>query len=188
MQRELSSEIKNIRAWAKKNKVVDVVLFGSHAREKSRPNDIDICIIINDCDEKNSIDLVDSLGKVTDKSSFKFQINILASSAVASGASLTKSLLTEGISLMHNQSFSSVFGFRNRSIFTYSLRRFGSSKKVRFHYLLRGRYGSAGILKEVEGTLLGNGIIEVPTAKEDALKEVRELWKVDYKIQRALFS
>ena len=188
MQKELSSEINKIKKWIKKEKVIDIILFGSVSRGKDKPNDTDLCVIIKDEDEKKSLDLVDSLGKLTDNPQFKFHINILTEKDVISGNTLTNTLLSEGLSIKKNKDFSSIFGFESKILFVYSLKDFSPSKRVKFHYLLRGRYGSKGVLKEVNGEFLGTGSIIVPTNKGDYLKEVFDKWGVDYKIKRILYS
>ncbi len=188
MQKELSLVVKRIKQWIIKNKVLDVVIFGSYIRGNLSPRDLDVCILIKDEYEKKSIDLVDSLGKLTDNFKLKFHINILTSSSFIYGNTLAKTLLNEGYSIKHNKSFSSVLGFENKSLFVYTLKHFSSSKRVRFHYLLRGRYGSKGILKEVQGKFLGAGSILIPTEKEDLLKEIFDKWDVRYTIKRILVS
>lgn len=188
MQKELYLVIKKIRPWIKQHKVLDVVLFGSSVRGKFNPNDIDLCIIIKDDDEKKSLDLVDSLGKLTDELGFRFHINILVASAFVSGNTLAKTLLSEGYSIRKNKSFSLVLGFESKSLFIYTLKHFSPSKRVKFHYLLKGRYGSEGILKKANGELLGTGSILVPTEKEDFLKEIFDKWDVRYNIKRVLIG
>jgi len=184
MQEELSLLIKKIKQWIKDNKILDVILFGSSVRGKSKPNDIDLCIIIKDSDEKKSLDLVDSLGKLTDGFKFKVHINILASGSFVSGNSLAKTLLSEGHSIKKNKVFLSVFGLESKSLFNYTLKNFSPSKRVQFHYLLRGRYGSKGILKENNAKILGTGSILVPIQNEDLLKEIFDRWSIKYRIDR----
>ena len=180
--------IKKIKQWIIKNNAVDVILFGSSVRGNFSPRDVDVCIILKDNDEKKSIDLADSLGKLTDNFKLKFHINILVSSSFISGNTIAKTLLNEGYSIKHNKNFSLLLGFENKSLFVYALKHFSPSKRVKFHYLLKGRYGSKGMLKEVQGKFLGTGSILVPTEKEDLLKEIFDKWDVKYKIDRILVS
>lgn len=185
MHEKLFLEIKK---WIKKNNVLDVLLFGSSARGKNKPNDIDLCIMINDKDEEKSLDLIDSLGKVTDKFDGKVQINILTSSQFLVGNTLSKTLLTEGFSVLKNKSYAECFSLSSKSLFIYDLKDFSASKRVKFHYLLRGRYGAKGALKELTGEIIGSGTIAVPTKHEDALIEIFDFWHVKYKIERVLIS
>ncbi|MBU2561914.1 MAG: nucleotidyltransferase domain-containing protein [Nanoarchaeota archaeon] len=188
MQKELSSATRAVRKWIKGSKALDVVLFGSAVRGKSIPNDIDLCILIRDDDEKRSLDLVDSLGRATDGLGFKFHINVLTSGSFLAGNPLAKTLLNEGYSIKKGRMLSAVLGFQNKSLFIYTLKHFSPSGRVKFHYLLKGRYGSEGILKEAEGEFLGTGSILVPTSKEDLLKEVFDKWGVKYRIERMLIG
>lgn len=185
MQKET---LKSIRSWLVKNKVLDVILFGSSAREKAKPDDIDLCIIIKPDDENKSLDLTDSLGRLADKAGVKSHISILTSDLFVVGNTLVKTLLSEGFSIKKSKPLSSVIGFESKSLFAYSLKHFSPSKRVQFHYLLKGRYGSEGVLKEVRGEFIGTGSILVPTAKEDLLKEIFDRWDVRYRIRRILIS
>lgn len=182
------SFLPKIKQWIAKNKVIDVILFGSSARGKFSPGDLDLCILLCDEQEKESIDLADSLGRIADNLKLKAHITILTSGAFVSGDTLAKTLLNEGYSIRHSLSFAEVLGFSSKSLFVYSLKKFTPSKRVRFHYLLRGRYGTKGILSELGGKFMGTGTISVPSDKEDLLKEIFDEWKVDYYIQRAFLS
>lgn len=188
MQKKLSLMKKKIKKWIKENKVVDVILFGSLKRGKSKPNDIDLCILINDIDENKSLDLVDSLNKLTNKLKINTHINILTLSNFILGDTLTKTLIIEGFSIRNNKDYCNVINFASKSLFIYNLKKFSSSKRVRFHYLLKGRYGRIGLLKETKGEFVGSATIMVPVDKEDVLKEVFDTWKVDYKISRILLG
>lgn len=181
MQKKLYSKI---RKWIKNNKVVDVVIFGSFVRGKTKPNDIDLCIIIKDTDEKKTFDLIDSFSKITTE--YNIQINTLTSSDFVKGNTLSKQLLEEGFSIKKLKPFSNTFNLVNQTLFVYTLKKFNSSKRVKFHYMLKGRYGREGILEEVEGSFLGTGSILIPTKHEDALKEVFDTWQVEYYTKRIL--
>jgi predicted nucleotidyltransferase len=124
MQKELLQATKKIKQWAAKQKVLDVMIFGSAVRGKSSPKDMDLCIIIEDKDEEKSIDLADSLGSLLDRSALKPHISILTASACMAGNTLVKTLLNEGFSIKKNRNFSSAFGFENKSLFIYTLKKF----------------------------------------------------------------
>ncbi len=180
--------LSSLKKWIQKEHVLDVIQFGSSQRGKLKPTDIDLCILISDIDEKKSLDLVDSLAKVTDTEDTKVQINIITARSFATGSGLARTLLEEGWSIKHNKNFSEVFGFHNKSIFVYSLKHFSATQRVKFHYMLQGRYETKGVLKEVNGKFVGTGTIIVPTEKEDILKEIFDTWSVKYTIERVLVS
>lgn len=188
MQNILSLAAKKIKPWIKAQKVQDVILFGSVMRGKSNPSDIDLCILAGKSDEKRALDLIDSLGKLADNLKLKSHISLLTSDDFVAGNTLAKTLLAEGYSLKHKERFSSVIGFAAKSLFVYTLKHFSSSERVKFHYMLKGRYGSKGILKETKGEFLGAGSITVPINKEDLLKDVFDRWKVKYTVSRILIG
>ena len=114
------------KKWIKKNRVVDVILFGSSVRGKTKARDIDLGILIKDEDEKRSIDLVDSLSKLTPNS----HVNVLTLSNLIEGNILVKTLMQEGYSIKNRKNFSHLFGFSNKSLFIYSLKNFSPSKRA----------------------------------------------------------
>ena len=182
----LSNKTK-IQNWTKNNKVIDVVLFGSLVRGKNKPNDLDLCIIIKNEQEKKMIDLIDSLAKVCNNE-IKVQVNALVEDDLVKGNSLFKTILLEGFSIKQNKCFSEAYGFVPKALFFYDIKKFKASDKVRFHYLLRGRYGQTGLLAENKAELIKDGLIEVPISSEDLMREVLDSWKVSYKVKSVLFS
>ena len=188
MQKELYLVSKKIKEWIKKNKIIDVILFGSYMRGKLSPSDIDLCIIINKKDENKSLELIDSLGRLLDKEKLKFHINILTSESFISGNTLAKTLLSEGHSIKKDAPFSTILGFENKSLFEYTLKHFSPSQRVKFHYMLNGRRGSEGILKEIKGRIVGTGTIMAPVESEDKLKDIFDKWDVKYTMHRILIG
>ena len=187
MQKELLP-LKKIKPWIAKNKVVDVIIFGSSQRGNIKPKDIDLCIILKEEQEQQSINLIYSLAKITDVFAFKTQINALTTVAFISGNTLARTLLMEGYSIKHDKKFCAQFGFENKSLFVYTLKHFSSVERVKFHYALKGRYGSKGILKQAEGMFMGTGTIILPTNKEEILKEFLDKWDVKYTLYKTLMG
>jgi len=173
-----------IKTWIKKNKVPDVIIFGSYVRYKDNPRDIDLCILIKNEQEKDSLELIELLKNKLDE---RFQINIITEHELINGNTLSKTLFSEGISIKKNRKFAENIGFKPKSLFKYSLKKFSPSKRVRFHYLLKGR-NSEGILKEVNGSLIGNGVLIIDTEKEDLFKKILKDWNVEFEIIRILIS
>lgn len=186
MQKKLSLISKKLNQWIKTKKVNDIIIFGSFAEGKSSPNDIDLCILIKDEQEKNTLDIVNSLGELTDKMDFKFHINVLTASSFVKGNTFAKTILSGGYSVRNRKKFSFVFGFESKTMFVYSLKNFSRSERVRFHYMLKGRYGSKGMLKEVGGEFAGAGCIIVPSEKEKVFEQILNKWNVKYKSSKLL--
>lgn len=157
-------------------------------RGKDLPKDIDLCILIKSEDEKKSIDIVDSLAKITDKFPWKTQINILTERSFIDGNTLAKTIIIEGKSIKESKSYANRVGFQPKTLFLYSLKNFSKSKRVQFHYALHGRNKTGGILKECEGTIFMPGAILVPIETEEIMKQVFLLWDISYKTHHLLFS
>ncbi|MBN1156556.1 nucleotidyltransferase domain-containing protein [Candidatus Woesearchaeota archaeon] len=172
-----------IRKWVAREGIIDVVIFGSTVRGKTSPNDIDVCLIIPVTVEKKAIDIAASFRKEFGE----FHVSVMTDNDFVKGRhTLVKTLLTEGASVMNGESVSKLFGFNNETLFTYALAGFRPADRVRFHYLLRGRRGAKGILKETKAQILGDGVLIVPTEKEDVIREVFEKWKVKFKSRKML--
>ncbi len=172
---------RKIKNWIKKNNVLDVLIFGSFVRGKSNYNDIDLCILIKDDDEDKVLDLIDSLGSLSEE----LQVNHITEKELIFGKGLSKTLIEEGMSVVNNKKLSKVLGFKAMSLVFYSLDKFSNSERVRFHYMLKGR-NSKGVLEEVKGKIVGGGVILLPVSEEDNFKEVLEDWNVKYRIDRVL--
>ncbi len=187
-QKQLSFLKKKIKKWIKeKQEIIDILMFGSFMRNKSMPRDIDLCILLNDDDEKKAIDLTHSLAKLFEKQTeLNLQINSITEKDFILGSSLTKTLIEEGFSFLKNRLLSELMGYKSYILFFYSLKKFSHSQRVRFHYALQGRNKEKGILNEVHGVLLGGGVIKVPVIYEDLFKEFLDKWDVVYKTDRIL--
>lgn len=186
-QKLLLSLKKKIKEWIKKEKVIDVVVFGSLMRGKTNPNDIDLCIVLKDEQEKDALDMINSLAKVVDNPSLKPQINVLTENAFHGNNSLSKTLLFEGVSIKHNKAVAELHGFKPKVLFFYDIKHFKPSDRVRFHYLLRGRYGKKGVLFETNAELVKDGLIEAPITSEDILKEIFSQWSLQFNTKRIIY-
>ncbi|MBI2668213.1 nucleotidyltransferase domain-containing protein [Candidatus Woesearchaeota archaeon] len=177
---------KKIKVWIRKMNVVDVLLFGSVVRGKSKPQDIDLCIILTDEQESKALDLIDSLSKIPPKG-LKVQINHLTERAFILGEdSLVTTLLFEGKSIRKGKKLAVRYGLKPTSFFQYSLAGFSNSERVRLHYALRGRAGSEGILAKFGGELVNDGLVSISVEQEDAFAEFLRSWNVEFKIRRVL--
>ena len=72
------------------------------------------------------------------------------------------------------------------SIFTYDLSKLDKVTKVRFVYVLKGRDGRIGLVKETSGRFLVPGCFIVPSDRASAIESVFKLWKVPYTKEEVL--
>ncbi len=184
-QKIWSSLQSKIKLWIKRNGINDVILFGSLVRGKLHPSDLDLCIMLEENQESKALDLVHSLAK--ELSEFKVQVNHLTTGDFLDGKNtLIKTVLIEGISIKTGKAMAQKYGFEAKTLFFYTFNNPTASEKVRFHYLLQGRYGRKGLLSRLAGKLLSERVIEVSLYNEEPLKEALKQWPVEFTVRRIL--
>jgi predicted nucleotidyltransferase len=184
-QKIWSSLRQKIKPWINHHKVNDVILFGSFVRGKLHPNDIDLCLVLENQQEKEALELVNSLAK--ELREFKVQVNHITTNDFLSGKNtLVKAFLIEGISIKEGREVARRYGLEAKTLFFYKFKNPTSSEKVRFHYLLQGRYGREGLLSQLGGKLLSEGVIEIPLYNEELLKDALKQWPVEVTLRRIL--
>src|SRR3989338_1107614 len=95
-----------------KDKIIDIVLFGSYAKGKIKPEDIDICIIL-----KNKDDFAENLySEFRDLFGEDAHYNWLSVSSLFE-ESLTSTLLEEGFSLIKDKPLHESLGYSSSYIF-----------------------------------------------------------------------
>ena len=185
-KRKIWSELNKFRILIKKHGLLDIYLFGSFARGNYEAKDVDVCLIIKDTDEKRILELNSLASKYAADIGLKAHISILTEREFIQGSTMAKTLFEEGISLLEKKPLSDIWGYAAESEFIYSLKKFSPTKRVKFHYALNGRYGRRGILQDVHGKILANGIITVAIHYEDVFKTFLDTWDADYKVKRIL--
>lgn len=172
---KLKEQVDEILGLAKfdKAKIVDIVLFGSSVRGKTKAGDIDVCIVTRD-GRFGNIATNGSL-HLTELGLSTFPVN-----------SMWSTLLHEGISLISGRPYHEHLGFLGKALYWYDLKRLKQKDKVRFFYALKGRKGKKGFVDEIGGTCLAKGVIIVPVGSDDKLKEFFDTWKIPYSRRRIL--
>ena len=178
------------KKFAKRRKdIFDIVVYGSSARGKSKPRDIDIVLIFFDkkkLEERVNVaqELKEELRKDLENENLDvkqmnlvdfFDENFLA----------RQGILLEGISLIDKTQLSQRLGFKGYALFSYNLRDMNHNEKTKFEYALNGR-NSQGILEISEGEALGRGCFLIPIKNASKFEDFLKTWKVDYKIRFAL--
>lgn len=86
--------------------------------------------------------------------------------------SLTKELATNEKGL--------VMDTKEMLLFTYSTRQLTQTEKVKFHYSLKGRNSTPGMLEKVNGQHIGSAVILIPKEKEDFVVEFFKQLKIPF--------
>lgn len=165
---------KNLLFIYKKNKdkIFDIVLFGSivKGKEKEFRKDIDVCIIF----KKKDKEILKELNKLEN-----IHINYLYLAELYS-QSLWKTLIREGISIVYNKKISDIFDLDSYGLYTYDLK--GLKNKSRFSQVLKG-YKAEPVLEKVKGNILRPGVILVPIKNVEYFRTFLESWNVKYTLK-----
>ena len=172
--------LSDIRTFYNNNEkeVIDILLFGSIIKGKSKPSDIDLLIIYK---SKDNIDLNYQLKKQLEKYKLNIQItskiypDIFKANFKARG-----SVLSEGYSLVNNISISEGLGYSNLKLFKYELKNLNKSERMRFYYALYGRNNAEGVLKDLNAKKFSDTIILCPIANSENMAEFFNSWKLVY--------
>ncbi len=172
------SRLSSIARKIKNPNIKDIVLFGSFARGKLQPNDIDVCLIVD-----GDIDT----SRLEKKFGEKVHLSTLKTSSFPK-RTLWTTLLNEGISLKTGKKFAQTLGYTPSVLYWYDLKGFTQSDKVRFFYALKGRNKNVGILKQVKGTALAKGVLSIPPEHDSEMQQFFLDWKLPFNRRPLLFA
>src|SRR3989338_2810930 len=159
-----------------KDKIVDVVLFGSMAKNKFKPRDTDIAVILKDTNESEILDLREKFGKYFGK---EIHLNLIIIGTIF-GNPLFKTFVDEGISLIDDRPLYQKLGYESGAIFSINLTKLEKNRKVLFSYALHGKKDTGGILKSTNGKEIGRAVVFIPVKFIGEFKEFLENWNVDF--------
>jgi len=161
--------------------IEDIVIFGSIAKGKGIPKDIDICIIF-----KYKIDLK-KVRSINSKLGDNFHVSsLVADNFLNKKHTLAQTLLFEGISVSRGKKLSDLYSLASYSIYSYTLANLRKSNKVRFVYMLKGRKQEKGIIDNFKGSFLAPGCFIIPVEKDSEMLEIMARWNIKFKRRRAL--
>ena len=172
--------LSDIRTFYSKNEkeVIDIILFGSVIKGKSKPSDIDLLIIYK---SKDNIDLNYQLKKQLEKYKLNMQITSkIYPDIFKTNFKARESILSEGYSLVNNISISEGLGYSNLKLFKYELKNLNKSERMRFYYALYGRNNTEGVLKDLNAKKFSDTIILCPIANSENMTEFFNSWKLVY--------
>ncbi len=174
---DLKSKIKNLPK-KDKEKILDIILFGSTVRGKEKPKDVDILLLFK---EKEDMTTAYQVKKELEKT--KKEVNIITKTYQTIGSKTfpaREAILAEGYSLFNEQGMAQKFGFKNYTLFKYKLKGLNQSERMRFHYSLYGRHREGGMLKTLKLTKFSDTILLSPIEKTEETREYLAHWKIIY--------
>ena len=167
-----------------KERIIDILLFGSFIKNKLKPEDIDIAVLLKNTKQKELLILREKFASFFE---VKVHLNLIMIEDILENA-LFKALLEEGFSLMNDKPLSERIGYSSGAVFNFNLKKLQNSKKVLFSYALHGKKNENGVLNKTNGKGIGKGVVFIPPQFIDEFKEFLELWNVDYYMMKILKS
>ncbi len=168
--------------------VIDIVQFGSTTQEEANPNDLDIAVIFKSIPLKQQLEEAQHIKKQLEKeSALSIHINSFDMESLFDESNFAKeNILISGMSIISQKSFANRLGLSSRVQIGYSLKELAKREKIKCNYLLNGKGGKYGLLREYHGSLVKPGLIEVPPPAENIfIKALREITP-DITIKRIL--
>lgn len=166
---------KNLLSIYKRHKkeIFDIIIFGSITKGKEREfvKDIDICIIFKGLKQQKILDELNKLKNLHINYLYLDELYI---------QTLWKTLIREGISIIHNKRISELFNLEPYGLYTYELK--SLKNKSRFSQVLKG-YKAESILKKVNGIILKPGVILIPIQNIEFFRTFLETWNVKYTLK-----
>jgi len=186
---ELRSYLKKqklkFKKFALEKEVFDIILYGSFARGREKPRDIDILLIFEKTSLKERMVVQREFKKLLGNE-FNFDVKSINLFEMFDKDFLARQgILVEGHSLIFDRPFSERIGFKGFSLFSYSLSDLNHSSKTKFTYALIGR-NTQGMIKNVGGEHLGRGVVIVPIENSEIFEDFLKKWKVSYKKKEVL--
>ncbi|MEK6901664.1 MAG: nucleotidyltransferase domain-containing protein [Nanoarchaeota archaeon] len=176
---------KCLKAEKRDNHIFDIVLYGSAAKGKIDPQDIDILVIFREGTLKERLAKLQDIKtkiKLEKKTDLKA---ILWEELFGDEFFARAGIFLEGISVFDGRTIAEKTGFSAATIFTYSLKEKSHTEKVKFNYVLSGR-NTAGIVKKLQGKHLAPGVILIPIKHSPEFEDVLRMHKINYQAKNIL--
>lgn len=175
---KLKSEVKRFFR-AHTDEVLDIILFGSVAIGKEKPNDIDLLLLFKD---KKDIDTSYELKKILRKAVREVSITDKTYKDLLSGTfKAAEAIISDGYSLVHDKQISQELEYLNLHLFKYDLTALNKSERMRFYYSLYGRTKEQkGMVKELNAIKFSDAVLLCPIDKVEQMKEYLTGWNINF--------
>ncbi|MFH1438961.1 MAG: nucleotidyltransferase domain-containing protein [Candidatus Woesearchaeota archaeon] len=159
--------VKKLKKLLGSEKIIDIIIFGSNAKGKLKPKDIDLALI----SEKEILinTIKDKIKKLTEK---EIDIQIITLKDYDKFMWIT--LIREGFSVKHNKYLHEIYKIKPVVLFKYSLKQLTQSKKVMFERAIKNmRYISK----------LSNRVVLIPIESSEEFKDFLETWDMEFETE-----
>ena len=154
---------KRLKPLLKNKKIIDIIIFGSTAKGKVRPADLDLAILADEEIDKLSL---------REKTSVLFSkpVHLQFVTLRDYDSFFLVTLIREGYSVKHGSYLSEIYKLKPVVLYKYDLRRLTPSQKVLF---LRG-LSKFNVIEKV-----ANRMVLVPTSISGEFESFLRYWKID---------
>ncbi len=164
-----------LRKLLKNYKILeDIIIFGSFAREKSNPRDIDIALLVNQKNDSEIDDIENQLHKILPD----LNVDIIIVSIKELYNPVWFSIMNEGFSILKNKFFRDIYGMKASRLYKYSIKKLNPVEKVQFDR------GLKIILKKIDGIRLVRTVVLISMNKSEQFEEFLKTWGIEYETQR----
>ena len=161
------------KLWQKKLKlnyskdIFDIVQFGSSITDE-KPNDVDIAVIFSKIPIKEQLNQSQEIKKhLQTESELPVHIHAFDLYSFFLPSNFAKeNILFYGKSIISKEYFAIKFGLNPSMQIFYSLRELKKKGKIRFNYMLNGKQGKYGLLRQYGGKIIAPGLIEISPEHE----------------------
>lgn len=163
------------KVWLKKpelnySSVFDIVQYGSSLIVDNEPNDVDVAVIFDKIPVKEQLLRAQEIKKQLQKvSELVIHIKSFDLYSLFESSNFARESILFGKSLVSGKFFAERFGFYPCVQVFYSLKQLKKKDKIRLNYMLNGKKGKYGLLREFGGKLLKPGLIEIDPAHEKSV-------------------
>jgi predicted nucleotidyltransferase len=165
MESRKSQKLKELQKRLKRlldKDIHDMIIFGSYAKGKAMPNDIDLYIISDN--EK----IKPELKKILPDADIQFMRKEDIYNPIWSV------LISEGFSVKKNEFISKLHKIEPVTLFKYSLKKFTPVQKVQF------TRGLKSIIKETNGKKLMRTVVILPLTKSQEFEDFLRTWNISF--------
>jgi len=159
-------------------KIIDIILFGSAARGKEKPNDIDILVLFRDKVDKDAEYMIRK--ELEKKYKNVSIISKTEKTVLEESFDARESFLFEGKSMFTGKRVAGRYGFCSFGMFKYSFSGWDKLKKTKFYYALNGRSGKKGVAEMLGCIKLSDSVVLTPLERIEEFREFLDSWKIGY--------
>ena len=156
--------------------VEDIIIFGSLVKDKFKPKDVDVAIIM----EKKDYDIVQKIHKQISTFEVPIHMSILLFKEIYTEPKFWKSIFVEGFSIKRNKYLREIVNIKPVEIYEYHIDKMTPTEKMQFNR------GFNETMHSTSAFRIGAGSVVVPEEKTGKFDDFFDSW--DKKARKKVFK